>query len=198
MRLFLGAIVVFLFAAFPFADAQAACSDADVSQQLSDTLVNINASPDGVAVAKQVEIAASKGLIKPGKKEAMLSYALEYLIRKSSKCPIPEALTAKVSNALAIGKSDGERCEVGQFSTAVDRQFKTLKSSGGYEVFEGMIKQQVSANIVSSAKDVFIARWEGDSGFRESVIKAGLEMGAMHTSNCANPQDPILKIIEEF
>ena len=128
----------------------------------------------------------------------MLEAALEYYLRKTGNCSVPESLNTRVSSALSLGKQSGERCEVGQFSTAVNRQFNTIKSSGGYEVFENMVKQQVSNVIIAEAGEVFAQKWDNDPKFRENAIKAGLEMGVMQVSGCSNPEAPILKVIQNF
>ena len=196
MRLFLYFIAA-VFVVFPFS-ARAACVEADVTKQVSALLIDINSSPQAVSISRQIELGVEKGFVKPARKKAMLEAALEYYVRKTAKCPVPDTLNARVSDALSIGASDGERCHAGQFSKAVDRQYATIKSSGGYEVFEGMIKQQVSSLVVADAGAVFIERWDDNPKFREKVIRAGLEMGVMQVSRCSNPEAPILKIIEEF
>lgn len=196
MRLVLWCL--FIAVVFAPSSVRAECDDDQILKQVSALLIDVNSSPQAVLIARQIELGVEKGFIKPERKEAMLKAALEYYLRKVEQCSVPDALNARVSDALSIGSSDGERCEVGRFTKAVDRQFSTIKSSGGYELFEGMVKQQVSSLVVADAGAVFIERWDDDPQFREKAIRAGLEMGVMQVSHCSNPEAPILKIIEEF
>ena len=201
MRLFLILFFCCLFHPFlVFAEESVVdlCDDVAVEKQVSSYMLDINQSKQAVAIARQVELGVKKGFVKPGYRDEMLEAALEYYLRKTNQCEVPPTLNARVSTALSLGKADGEFCEVGQFEKAVNRQFETLKSSGGYEVFEGMVKAQVANLIVEPASDVFVQRWDEESGFREKSIRAGLEMGVMQVSGCSNPEAPILLMIAEF
>ena len=193
MRFLLLGLLVF-FVAVP--EAQASCVDEDIDRAVREH--SIKRSEQAVALTKQIDLGIEKTLIKPNRREVMINTALEYFVRKSDGCAIPERLNATISEALLIGKVDGEVCEAGQYATSVNRQFRTLKSAGGYEVFEQIVKEQVSGLIIAEAGVLFTERWQNDPAFRETAIKAGLEMGVMQVSGCSNPEAPILKVISDF
>lgn len=199
MKLFL---IVFTAFVFFFSNAvladNAACEEDVIQNQVQSLMVNVNQSQQGVTIARQVELGLEKGFVKPDRKEDMLRAAYEFYIRKKEQCYVPVSLSSRVSDALSIGASDGVSCQLGQFSKAVDRQFSTIKATGGYPAFEEVIKKQVSKLIVADAGEIFTAKWEADPKFREKSIKAGLEMGVMQMSGCSNPEAPILEVIATF
>ena len=187
--------------AFSFAlpvNAQNFCDDANIYQEVKAEMDSPDVSPQLAAILRQVDVGATKGFLKADQKEKAVSAMLEYSIRHSRKCPIPLSLRNQISDTIAITKDHAVHCSDGQYKTVVDRQYRTLKGAGGYEIFETMIKSQIENNVISPARENFNAKWANDRGFRERVIKTGLAVNVMFANNCKNLQDPILDIISEF
>lgn len=177
--------------------AQGKCDDAVIAQQVSDAksdTANSNVFKDADT---QVNMGIARGHLKPEMKEQMVSALIEFTLRKSAQCHIPNRLKVIASSSITITNT-GEPCAVGQFSKVVNRQYNTLKSSTEFGEFESMIKAQVVGNMIDSVANIFSERWDRDTVFRANAIKSGLEMGIMMTNGCSNPQDPVLDVIAAF
>lgn len=178
--------------------AQAFCDDSNLYQEVKTETAAAETSPRLAAILRQVDMGITKGFLKASQRQNAIEAMLEYSIRHERKCQIPRALRTKISDTIAITKDDAVFCPDGKYQTVIDRQHRTLKGAGGYEVFETMIKTQIENNVISPAKENFNAKWNNDRGFRDRVIKTGLEVNVMFANNCKNLQDPILDIISEF
>jgi len=182
--------------AFPVL-AKGQCDDVAIAAQVSEA----HSSTADSAVYKdadtQVNMGIARGHLKPEMKEQMVSALIEFTLRKSAQCHIPNRLKSIASSSITIVNA-GEPCAVGQFTKIVNRQYNTLKSSTEFGQFENMIKAQVAGNMIDSVAHIFEARWDRDAVFRANAIKSGLEMSIMMTNGCSNPQDPVLDIIAAF
>lgn len=180
------------------AKAEELCDDAQIAELVQREMSFPDKSKRAESVLRQVEIGVSKGLLKAEQRKNAEEAILEYSIRHSKKCPIPQSLRGRIHDVVAITKADAQPCAKGQFETVVNRQHRTLKSAGGYPMFEELIKAQIEANVIADAKEAFSLKWSSDPAFRDRVIRAGLEVNTMFASNCKNIADPILDIIEDF
>ena len=196
MRLLLS-LVIMLFFVSPSV-AQEFCDDANIYQEIKSETTAAETSARLAAILRQVDMGITKGFLKASQRQNAIESMLEYSIRHERKCQVPRTLRTKISDTIAITKNDAVYCPDGKFNTVIDRQHRTLKGAGGYEVFENMIKAQIQNNVISPAKENFNAKWNNDRGFRDRVIKTGLEVNVMFANNCKNLQDPILDIISEF
>ncbi|NCT40861.1 MAG: hypothetical protein GW778_04275 [Alphaproteobacteria bacterium] len=197
MRLFILSLFMLFFTA-PYAHAQMSCLNADVKEEVARLMQQSTPDSARAKATKQVEIGIAKGIVKPEKKRELVEVVVEYSTRKNAKCAIPNQLKARVSNSLSLIQGDWKYCAEEGFDIIIDRQFDALKASNGYEIFEGVIKQQISSNVIPDARAKFIERWDANPGFRERVIKTGLELNVMYTNKCSNIPDPIMDIIAEF
>jgi len=177
--------------------AQGQCDDAVIAQQVSEAVSDRSGSIVFKDADTQVNMGIARGHLRPEMKEQMVSALIEFTIRKSAQCHVPNRLKDIASSSITIA-SGGEPCAVGQFSKIVDRQYNTLKSSTEFAVFEDMIRAQVVGNMIDSVANIFAERWDRDAIFRANAIKSGLEMSIMMTNGCSNPQDPVLDVIAAF
>jgi len=196
MRIFVF-LVFMLFISNPVF-AQNSCLDGEISKDIAALLASPEKPARVEAVLKQVAFGTSKGLLKPELTEEANAVFVEYALRRERKCSVPQNLRDRMTRLIAITKDNAVQCEAGRFTTIIDRQHNTLKSSGGYEVFQQVIKTQIESNVTPQAREMFVARWDKDAGFRDRIIRAGLEINTMFSNNCANLQDPILAIVAEF
>ena len=195
-------LFVFFFFVFSFpAHAQKtedACVDSDIQKQVTNIVSGVQSTKQSALVKKHVEIAVEKGFVRAERKNDVYEAAVEFFVRRSAKCDMPDDLAARVSRGVSLGKPGGDVCRPEQFAKAVDRQHKTLKDSGGYDLYKGVLREGIAAYLVEDLHHAFIQKWDADVVFRESVIRAGLEIGAMQVSGCSNPEEPALRVIESF
>ena len=178
--------------------AQETCLKSDLDSKIAALMQETTPESLRVQATKQVEIGVAKGIVRAEGKDDLIAVIIEYVTRKNAGCAIPPILSGRVSRALAIIPAGGEPCPDGQFDKIIERQFGVLKASNGFGVFESVIKQQIAENVIPSAKQRFTEKWDSNQGFRERVIKAGLQLNVMYTNKCTNLPDPILSIIAEF
>ncbi|MFK7839630.1 MAG: hypothetical protein AB8B83_04810 [Bdellovibrionales bacterium] len=178
--------------------AQQSCLNADIRDEVKAVLKDDSPNSRLVMATKQVEIGIAKGVIKAENKNDLISAITEYTVRKSGACNVPNVLKDRVARSIAFTSGVGKACADGQFEKVINRQFNALRSSEGYAAFEGIIKEQISDSVIPVARDVFIQKWDSNEGFRERVIKAGLELNVMYSNQCNNLADPVLGIVAEF
>lgn len=191
--------ICFLITLFPISvNAQSQCDDAAISEKVSEALKPGSDSIVFKDADTQINMGIARGHLKPAMKDQMVATLVEFTIRKSTQCHIPKRLKNIASSSINISPGAGQRCEVGQFSKVVNRQYNTLKSSTEFDQFESMIKAQVVGQMIDSVAIIFSERWDRDAVFRANAIKSGLEMSTMMVNGCSNPQDPILDVIAAF
>lgn len=187
---------MFLFVA-P-AHAREACLDKDISARVAEVISSPSDFQPYSKIILQIKLSVAKGYIDGNLEPEMIRAVSEYYVRRNSKCEIPDDVRSSISRALTAVKLGGKRCDLGQYSKIVDRQYRALKVSEGYDVFQQIVKAQVAGNLILASRDVFEDRWADDVEYRDALIRTGLTLTVMQGQGCINVSDPLLDALWEF